>query len=117
MKFRITFEINAKGTSFEIKDKEDEVTAVLQNLSSWFNNLHLHFLEQRCSNMSRGHLNEATKKALDTHIKEELKLSEQLFNNYTVEGECTDGSKFTFTHKDPGYRETMTWQGEPTKKV
>jgi hypothetical protein len=114
MKFKITFEVDATGTAYEIKDKNDEVPAVLQNLGQWFYELHLRFLEQSCDNQVR--LDRAKTKqdtliaeAIIKHNDEQIKLSEQLFNNYKIEGTMSDGKSFTFTHTEPGYKETMTF--------
>lgn len=112
MKYKITFEIDATGTSYEIKDRNDEVDACLMNLGQWLYQLHLHFLEHRVQSLGNAYeqkLSPEMIEAIKKHDAEQLKLSEQLFNNYTVEGVMTDGTKFTFTHKEPGYKEEMTY--------
>lgn len=114
MKYRITFEVNATGTSYEIKNRNDEVPLVLQNLGQWFYELHLRFLEKQIDNQMR--LSQSKTKqdkliaeAIIKHNTDDLRLAEQLFNNYKIEGIMADGNTFTFTHNDPGYQETMTF--------
>jgi len=114
MKFKITFEVNATGTNYEIKNQNDEVPLVLQNLGQWFHHLHLHFLEKAVDDQVR--LNKAKTdqdrliaESIIKHNDDDIRLSEQLFNNYKIEGTMTDGKTFTFTHSEPGYKETMTF--------
>lgn len=109
MKFRVTFEVDASDTSYSIKDKDDEVSAVVMNLGSWLNTLHNHFLEQKVDAMFRYNDNPVMLKAVMEHIDDDIKLAKQLFNNLKVEGTMEDGNKFTFTHTEPGYKETMTF--------
>jgi hypothetical protein len=47
--------------------------------------------------------------AMRNNYNEKLKLTEQIFNNWKVEGTMEDGKTFTFTHKEPGYQEEMTF--------
>lgn len=109
MKFRVTFEVDASGTSYSIKNKNDEVAAVVQNLSSWLNTMHGHFLEQKFDAMVRYKDNPVMLKAVLEHIDDDIKLAKQLFDNFKVEATMENGKTFTFTHKEPGYQETMTY--------
>ena len=50
---------------------------------------------------------QAVVKAIREHQEQDLKLSEQLFHNYKVEGITDDGHKFEFTHQDPAIRKKL----------
>ena len=107
MKFRISFDIDATGTSFSIKDRNG-VNVVLQNLSSLVYELHKKVLSDRVNSFSYP-CSEDMKIAMRNNYNEKLKLTEQIFNNWKVEGTMEDGKTFTFTHKEPGYQEEMTF--------
>ncbi len=114
MKVKVTFELDLKDTHYNIK-KVKLIPICLQNLSSWFNELHLHKLQKRVSELAdKVGCKPEVVKALLEHQEQDLKLSEQLFNNYRVEGVTEDGHKFEFTHQDPGYKELTLVDGVPT---
>lgn len=109
-KLQVTFELDTTGTSFAIKHKGDEVTAVLQNLSSMLQTLKCHFLERNLDTLTDKTLTPEMRDALLEHYEEEIKLADQIFNNYRVVGTMEDGKEFVFTHQEPGYRETMEFK-------
>lgn len=114
MKFKITFEVDATGTNYEIKNQKDEVPLVLQNLGQWLYQLHLRFLEKQMDDhlrlsKSKTKQDKLVAEAIIKHNEDDMRLSEQLFNNYKIEGTMADGKTFTFTHNEPGYKETMTF--------
>lgn len=113
MKVKVTFEMDLADTHYNI-DEVRLIPVCLQNLSSWFNKLHLHYLEESCNSVASEYANEETKKAVCEHVEQDLKLSEQLFNNWKVEGATDDGHKFEFVHQEPGYKEKTLVDGVET---
>ncbi len=103
MKFKISFEIDASGTTYSIKDKNDEVSLVLENLSFIFqklqNDIPLKKLNMLVSNNTEPFKNDAIK-----NIEEEGKLVSQIFNKWKVEGTMRDGKTFTFSTENPKER-------------
>jgi hypothetical protein len=109
MKVKIEFELDLSGTSYNIEN-EKGLQAGLQELGSWFNGLHLHSFEAKMDmlrTLKDMKYDERTLAALRAHYDEVERISSQLFNNYKVEGKMEDGKSFVFTHKEPGYRETL----------
>lgn len=111
MKVTVQFEIDLKDTAYNI-DKVRLIPVCLQNLGSWLNHLHLHYLSERVEHIYRS--SPEMQKAMREHVEQDLKLSEQLFNNYKVSGTTEDGHTFTFTHQDPGYKERTIVDGKET---
>jgi len=105
MKVKITFELDLKGTHYNIPNKS-VLNLYLQNLGSWIHALHLKYLDNRIeAQLYKG--DPATKKAHIMHAEQDAKLSAQIFNNYTVEGTTENGQHFKFTHQEPGYKEEL----------
>jgi len=118
MKVKITFELDLKDTHYNV-NKVRLIPVCLQNLGQWLYKLHCHYLSDKFERMVKNAAadcvyNDEMKKALMEHADQDLKLSEQLFNNYKVEGVTEDGHTFEFTHKDPGYNEQTKVDGVPT---
>ena len=103
MKFKISFELDAGGTSYSIKDKNDEVSLVLQNLSFIFQQLQ-NDVPLKKLNMLVSNNTESFKDAAIKHIEEEGKLVSQIFNKWKVEGTMEDGKTFTFSTENPKER-------------
>ncbi len=118
MKVKVTFELDLKDTHFNI-NKVKLIPVCLQNLGQWFYELHCYYLSHKLdrmvSNAAKDCIyNDAMKKALIEAAEQDLVLSEQLFNNYKVEGVTEDGHKFEFSHQDPGYKEKTLVDGVET---
>jgi len=105
MKVKISFELDLSGTHYNILSKKD-ISICLQNIGSWLHALHTHYLDQRLE-IEFSQADEATKKAMRKHAAQDIKLSEQLFRHYQVEGIAENGQKFTFLHEEPGYKEQI----------
>lgn len=106
MKVKIQFEIDLSETQYNIGN-EKELSESLQELGCWLHELHLHNLTSRIDSTFRNKDNKIMLEAADRHYKENIRLSEQIFNNYKVEGTMEDGKSFVFTHKEPGYKESI----------
>ena len=108
MKLKICFEVDASGTSYNIKNKNDEVTLVIQNLTFLLQKLQSDVPMRKIEILSSDH-DDKMKKALMKHCDEDGKILSQMFDNFTVEGTMEDGKKFTFTHIEPGYEESLVF--------
>lgn len=118
MKIKVTFELDLKDTHYNI-DKVKLIPVCLQNFGQWFYKLHCHYLNEKLERLVKNSAgdciyNDEMKKALVESDNQDLMLSEQLFNNYKVEGITEDGHGFEFTHQDPGYKEKTLVDGVET---
>jgi hypothetical protein len=84
----------------------------LQNIGMWFNKFHTHQLEKISELYAHPHEDPDVQKCLLEMYEKRVKLSEQWFNNYKVEGTTDDGHAFVFTHKEPNYDESLTVDGQ-----
>lgn len=109
-KLEITFELDTTGTSFSIANKNDEISAVLQNLSSWIGILQKYSLRSKSEALIFENMSSEMRQAVLRHIDEEIKLAQQIFNNFRVVGTMADGKQFVFTHKDPECQETLEFK-------
>jgi hypothetical protein len=100
MKFRITFEVDAAGTSYSLKNKNDEVSAVVENLNHWIATLEKHFLAQKVETMFDHKDDPKRLKAMLKNIDDDLKLAKQIFNNFSIKGTMENGEKFTFSSQN-----------------
>lgn len=108
MKFKISFELDASGTSYSIKNKNDEVPLVLQNLALLFQELQTNPIKDKLDILASDR-EQGLKDALIEHKDEEIKIFSKLFDNWKVEGTMEDGKSFVFAHADPGYKEKLTF--------
>lgn len=115
MKLTVSFTFETDGTFYAIEDKED-APAVLQELGSLFGDFQAKACMEKLRLMANKDYSKEMKKALISHIEEKEKLLTQLFTDYKVEGETKDGHSFVFTHKEPGYKETMQWDDDDSVK-
>ena len=74
MKFKISFEIDAVGTSYAVKNKNDSVKEVLQNLSMIFSQMKSDILLRKSEILSSDCIKEQ-KDALIGDYNEKLKLT------------------------------------------
>jgi hypothetical protein len=84
----------------------------IQNLSSWLLELHQTFLAHQLR--AFGIANNESAKAMQKYYEDRIKLSEQLFNNFKLEGTTEDGHAFVFSHQEPGYQEKTIIDGAET---
>lgn len=96
-------EIDASGTTYSIKNKDDEVAIVLENLSYLFQRLQNDIPMRKLEILASDH-EKKLKDAVIKTINEEGKLVSQMFNKWTVEGTMEDGKKFTFSTENPKER-------------
>ena len=118
MKVKIAFELDLKDTHYNIK-KIKLIPICLQNLGQWFYELHLHYLTKRIDDLYRVTKEDSIydgedRKAIMEDAEQNLKLSEQLFHNYKIEGITDDGHTFQFTHQGPVYKEETLVDGVKT---
>ena len=105
---KVSFTLDTTGTSYEIEDESD-IPAVLMNIGQLFQKLQNTLCLEKMRIMTHSKLDKATKDAICAVLEEQDTLMAQLFHEYRIEGEVKDGRKFVFTHKEPGYREELTW--------
>lgn len=114
MKVKVSFELDLSSNPSLNAKKLEHLRGSLQNLSSFFRELHLSNQDKLTDVMFRTDLGDKTKKASIKICKANCATSAQLFNNYKVEGVTDDGHTFVTTHQEPGYRETMLIDGKET---
>lgn len=116
MKIKLTVELDlAENPALNVPSIK-ELKGGLQNLGSWLNELHLTYLEKITNSMGKPHPDPAWQEAILAHNQADAKVSEQLFNNYRIEGVTDDGHAFDFTHQEPGYKERMLIDGVETQE-
>lgn len=106
MKFKVSFEIDGSGTSYSIKDKNDEVSLVMQNLSMVFANLQNYTLMRKVDVLASDHPKEL-KDSLIEEIDEEIKVLSKMFENWKVEGTMEDGKSFIHSKNESGRYELI----------
>jgi hypothetical protein len=112
MKVRISLELDlSSNPSLNIKTKED-LRGSLQNLGIFLGKLHTYNLTL----VTKTLLDKSEhREYLIERAQQDSKVSDQIFNNYTVAGTTDDGHNFYFTHKEPGYVEQMVINGHIVK--
>jgi hypothetical protein len=115
MKLKISIEFDLDGTSYDVK-KVGDLPFTLQNFSSLLGKFHLHMMEEYLdavcdSESEHGEKEKLVHKAILKSCKDQKKITEQIFNNYTAEGVLPDGRKFVFSHTNPNYKESFTIDG------
>lgn len=115
MKFKVSFTLDVTGTSYSLKNKEDAVSEVIQNLSMLFGSLTSSLIQDKIEILTSDNT-EVTKRAAIAMKDDEIKLLSSMFNDFEVDGEMENGHRFKFTHKEPGYKEkTIYYLPETTK--
>lgn len=115
MKVVVSFELDlSKHPGFNVGSIA-QLRGSLQNLSSFFHELHCLCLDKKTGAMANQTLDPKLKEAVLQHYDYDIAISEQLFNNYRVQGTTEDGHKFDSTHQEPGYKETMIIDGVETR--
>lgn len=119
MKVNVSFELDLSAHPGINIETLKQLRGGLQNLSSFFHELHL-------TNLC--HLTDAMAKPVTESFSQEFKtaliesyqwdcdLSDQLFKNYQVQGVTDDGHSFNSVHQEPGYREKMLIDGIETQE-
>lgn len=106
-KVRISFELDLTDFPGVRPDDKTNIEAALQNLGSWLGNLQQFY--------SHDAVMWSLKQNEDMyqHMMRQSKLAGQIFDNHKVEGALADGTQFVFTHKEPGYEESLIYANEP----
>lgn len=101
MKVTVSFELDLSvHPAFNVESVND-LAGSLENLSSFFAELHSSNLEKLTDAMSRKDLAPEMQAALIEQYKYDVAISKQLFDNYRVIGTTEDGHNFDTAHK-PG---------------
>jgi len=98
MEVRISFELNLSNhVGLNISGLSD-LRGSLQNISSMIHNLHLSYLDK----LRHAYVVEdlVMREALIKHYEADIGVTEQLFNNYIIEGRTEDGHDFISVHKE-----------------
>lgn len=106
MKLRVTLNFDTKGLTGYDGASPKHVEGVLSNLGQFFQRFKAAALKRKASIEAASPDNEARKAILRT-CDEEITLSEQIFNDYQVEGLLDSGDAFVFNHTEPGYQEAL----------
>jgi hypothetical protein len=110
-KLKISFEVDTTGTSYDIENKYDEVGAVLENIGFLLQRLQQEIpLRKMRLLSSKLKMSDTIEKSLEEAIEDDEKIVKQIFHNYQIDGVTNKGEKFTFTHIEPGYKETLIWE-------
>ncbi len=109
MKVKIEFELDLSGTAYNIEDKKD-LPECMANLSCWLGEVLRTSREQHVEFLFRAaqeaYSDEMKKSCLKIYA-DDIKIGTQIFDNYKVTGTMEDGKLFEFTHKEPGYVESL----------
>ena len=114
MKVTVSFELElSENPALNIKSLDD-LRGSLQNLGSFFHELHLTNSEKILNTLANPDPEPLMQEALLEANRVDALVSAQLFNNYRVQGKTEDGHVFDFTHQEPGYKEEMIIDGQVT---
>lgn len=123
MKVKLSIELDLSGTSYNIKDIPDLNDGVISNISSWLYELNLLYGDKKLKVFTTSVPSKTPEEeklwrdALHKIADDDLKLSSQLFHNFHIEGVTEDGHSFSFTHKEPGYKEQFLIDGIDRSKT
>ena len=115
MKVKVQFELDLSGTSYDVNDIEEfKKSGVIQSIGTFLYDLHLYHQRKILETYDVEDLE--LRESLKFAYTEDCKLSSQLFNNYSLELITNDNHVINFTHKDPGYIETLNIDGKEVKE-
>lgn len=107
-KVRISFELDLTEHPGVCVDDKESLPCALQNLGSWLDNLQQYYREDALHwSLKAIGEKESIHEKMYEHLSMQADLAKQIFNNYQIEGTLADGTTFTFTHKEPGYEESL----------
>ena len=110
MKIKVTMQIDLADTGYNPESIKD-LRCTIQNFGSLLHDWHRYHLEKQFHDISSQKLDMAIQEAVKKVRKDDLRITEQAFDNLRIEGKL-DGKKVVFTHKKP-YKETFTVDGRP----
>lgn len=101
MKYQISFTLNAKGTSFSIKDHKDDVPGAIQNVTQFLQGLESHFLERKAMLLAEPAINSALQKAQLVTLEEKIKLASQILDHVEITATFANGKSVTWKAGQP----------------
>lgn len=105
----ISFTVNTDKIPAYNATSEKDVAEALMNVGMLLAKLQQDIPMRKLKILSSKHDDEL-KDALIKNIEIDEKFVEQIFNDYKIEGTLKNGKSFIFTHKEPGYKEELTWK-------
>src|ERR1017187_1227375 len=99
MRIKISFDLDLTNTDYEFS--KESISFGLDRLNQWFYDFHL--MELQRLTKAYGITNDEVKRTLIKKYEENILLSEQLFDNYTMQGNTTDNYEFKFNHQELPY--------------
>lgn len=123
VKIKISFVLDLKGTNYDA-DKPQDLQFSLDLIGQLMQKLHQAAVREKLDWLADEHGSikamaqgdkAAEKRIRDAAKKmseDDIQVTNQVFHDYRLEGEL-NGVPFVFTHQEPGYRETFTFDGKP----
>lgn len=111
MKINVSFDLDLADTDYDV-EKLADLKSVVSGIGSLLAELQTQTAHQQLKIYADKNWTPEEKALLIKRTGEKIKICNQIFDNYKLEGFLPTGENFKFTHQETGYKETAEINGE-----